>query len=87
MTANFTNSSKEIKTIHPSPKPITLLLRILRALQPKTVLDPFFGSGTVGVVCENLDRKYHGIELKKEYIDISKKRIINVTRQPSLFST
>lgn len=51
------------------------------------VLDPFFGSGTVGVVCENLNRMYHGIELKKEYIDISYKRITNVTRQPSLFST
>lgn len=39
------------------------------------VLDPFFGSGTVGAVCEKLKRKYHGIELKDEYITIAEKRI------------
>jgi site-specific DNA-methyltransferase (adenine-specific)/site-specific DNA-methyltransferase (cytosine-N4-specific) len=39
------------------------------------VLDPFFGAGTVGVVCAKLGRHYHGIELKEEYIDIAKKRI------------
>ena len=40
-----------------------------------TVLDPFFGAGTVGVVCNALNRKFHGIELKKEYVEIAKKRI------------
>jgi DNA modification methylase len=41
------------------------------------VLDPFFGAGTVGVVCKKLSRNYHGIELKQEYIEISEKRIKN----------
>jgi DNA modification methylase len=39
------------------------------------VLDPFFGAGTVGLVCEKLNRFYHGIELNKEYIQIAEKRI------------
>lgn len=39
------------------------------------ILDPFFGSGTVGVACLKLDRKFVGIELKPEYIEIAKKRI------------
>lgn len=39
------------------------------------VLDPFFGSGTVGVVCQNLDRNYVGIELNPEYIEIAYKRL------------
>ncbi len=39
------------------------------------ILDPFFGAGTVGVVSKNLDRKFHGIELKEEYIEIAKRRI------------
>jgi len=39
------------------------------------VLDPFFGAGTVGVVCNQLNRKYHGIELKGEYVDIAKRRL------------
>jgi site-specific DNA-methyltransferase (adenine-specific) len=39
------------------------------------VLDPFFGSGTVGVVCEQLSRKYIGIELNPDYVQLSLKRI------------
>ncbi|RCR71353.1 site-specific DNA-methyltransferase [Larkinella punicea] len=42
------------------------------------ILDPFFGAGTVGVVCKKLKRNYHGIELKEDYIEISEKRISNV---------
>lgn len=39
------------------------------------ILDPFFGSGTVGVVCEDHNRKWIGIELSKKYCDIAKKEI------------
>jgi site-specific DNA-methyltransferase (cytosine-N4-specific) len=39
------------------------------------VLDPFFGSGTVGVVCRELNRNYVGIELNPEYIQIAAKRL------------
>ena len=42
---------------------------------PCIVLDPFFGAGTVGVVCKNLDRKFIGIELSKEYCEMVAKRI------------
>jgi len=39
------------------------------------VLDPFFGSGTVGVVCEEQHRNYVGIELNPEYVDLALQRI------------
>jgi site-specific DNA-methyltransferase (adenine-specific) len=39
------------------------------------VLDPFFGSGTVGVVCMQNRRKYVGIELNPEYIEIAADRL------------
>lgn len=39
------------------------------------VLDPFFGSGTVGVVCQELTRGFCGIELKREYADIALRRL------------
>lgn len=39
------------------------------------VLDPFFGSGTVGLVAESLGRKYLGIELNPEYIQLAQSRI------------
>ena len=47
------------------------------------VLDPFFGSGTTGRVATELNRKYIGIELNPEYIEIAGRRTNNV--QMSLF--
>ena len=42
---------------------------------PCTVLDPFSGSGTAGVVALRHDRKFIGIELKAEYVEMARKRI------------
>lgn len=39
------------------------------------VLDPFFGSGTVGVVCQEHRRRFVGIELNNDYIKIAQKRL------------
>jgi site-specific DNA-methyltransferase (adenine-specific)/site-specific DNA-methyltransferase (cytosine-N4-specific) len=39
------------------------------------VLDPFFGSGTTGVVCNELDRQCTGIELNPEYAELAKRRL------------
>ena len=50
------------------------------------VLDPFFGSGTVGVSCKKNNRNYHGIELKDDYIKIAEKRISNVIQIPFNFT-
>ncbi len=44
---------------------------------PATVLDPFSGSGTTGLVALRLGRRYVGIELNPEYVEMSKRRIIN----------
>lgn len=49
---------------------------VLAATKPGDfVLDPFFGSGTVGVVSNNLGRKYVGVELNPEYISIASDRL------------
>ena len=40
-----------------------------------TVLDPFMGAGTVGLVAQNLERKWIGIELSEEYCGLIKERI------------
>jgi site-specific DNA-methyltransferase (adenine-specific) len=39
------------------------------------VLDPFFGSGTVGLVCQEENRQYVGIELNPEYVALAADRL------------
>ncbi len=45
------------------------------------VLDPFFGSGTVGVVCQNLQRNYVGVELHPEYVAMATRRLADNERR------
>ena len=49
------------------------------------VLDPFMGSGTTGVACVKLGRRFIGIEIEPCYFDIACKRIEAATKQPDLF--
>ena len=58
---------------HPTQKPLELLLRIISASSNEgdLILDPFNGSGTTGIAAELLNRKYIGIELEKEYLDLT----------------
>jgi len=51
----------------------------------ETVLDNCMGSGTTGVACANLDRKFIGIEIEEKYFDIACKRIETAYSQPRLF--
>lgn len=68
------------KKAHSTQKPEALLYRvILSSSRPgDIVLDPFFGSGTTGVVAKKLRRNYIGIELEPAYVDIARKRIDNL---------
>ena len=62
---------------HPTQKPEALLDRILRAsTNPHDlVLDPFCGSGTTGVACARLGRRFVGFELDEKYLDVAAKRV------------
>jgi site-specific DNA-methyltransferase (cytosine-N4-specific) len=73
-------NTEPIADAHFATFPMDLINPIVNAASKENdfVLDPFFGSGTVGVVCKKLKRNYHGIELKQDYIDIANKRLNNV---------
>ena len=62
---------------HPTQKPEKLLERIILSSSNEgdLVLDPFQGSGTTGVISKKLNRRYIGIDLDSEFLDISIKRI------------
>lgn len=50
---------------------------------PQTVLDPFAGSGTTGVVCKKLGRSFIGLELNEEYCRMAEQRITETEEPPS----
>lgn len=62
---------------HATQKPEALLYRVLLASSSPgdVVLDPFFGSGTTGVVAQRLGRRWIGIEREPGYIEIARRRI------------
>ncbi len=62
---------------HPTQKPEALLDRILRAATNAgdLVLDPFCGSGTTGVVCARLGRRFVGFEMEDAYIKLAARRM------------
>jgi DNA modification methylase len=72
---------------HPCPKPIKFWTKIVAAASrdAETVLDPFMGSGTTGVACIALGRKFVGIELDPAYFEIAIKRLADALKQTDLF--
>lgn len=78
-------NTEPCKEAHFAVFPRALVRPCILAGSPKDglVLDPFFGSGTVGVVSIETGRKCVGVETKPEYIKIAKNRINAAT--PSLF--
>lgn len=73
-----------VSALHPTQKPLALMkYLILTYSNPgDLILDPFCGSGTSCVAAKELDRRFIGIELNPEYIDIANRRIGAV--QPKL---
>lgn len=72
---------------HPTQKPVALMEWCIQKLPDtaQTILDPFMGSGTTGVACAKLGRKFIGIERDPEYFDIACKRIEDAYKQGDMF--
>ena len=68
---------------HPTQKPLYLLEKIILASTRAgdLVLDPFCGSGTTGVACKLLKRKFIGIDNNAEFIALAKERLIHADEQ------
>lgn len=71
--------------VHPTQKPVAVMQWAIEKTKAKTILDPFMGSGTTGVACAKLGRRFIGIELEERYFSIACKRIDDAYKQPRLF--
>ena len=72
---------------HPCPKPENVMNALVSRFTERgeSVLDPFMGSGTTGVACARLGRRFIGIEIEPKYFDIARRRIEQAQRQADLF--
>ena len=84
---NIEGKTVASKKMHPTQKPVHVMQECILSFKhsPETVLDCFLGSGTTGVACAKLGRKFIGIELDEKYFDIACKRIEQAYAQPDMF--
>jgi DNA modification methylase len=73
--------------VHPTQKAVEVMGACIEELpaNTRTILDPFMGSGTTGVACVKLGRRFIGIEIDEGYFEIACKRIRAAYAQPDLF--
>lgn len=83
---NYTQYAAECVD-HPTQKPLSLLTELIRLIpeKPKTILDPFMGSGTTGVAAVRLGRQFIGVEIEPKFFDIACRRIEDETKRPDMF--
>ncbi|CAN7604528.1 DNA-methyltransferase [Bosea sp. LjRoot237] len=73
---------------HPTEKPVSLMRELLQDFTNpgETILDPFMGSGTTGVTCAKMGRKFIGVELDPKYFDVACERIRKAYEQGDMFA-
>jgi site-specific DNA-methyltransferase (adenine-specific) len=72
---------------HPTEKPLPLMAEILADFtEPDDLIcDPFMGSGTTGVACVKMGRRFVGVERDARYFDLACRRVEAAVREPSMF--
>lgn len=80
-------NQKDRTGLHPTEKPVSLMKEIIMDFTnpSEIILDPFMGSGTTGVACAKMGRKFIGIELNEDYFNLACERIEQAYKQPDLF--
>lgn len=71
-------STDSTQNLHPTQKPVALMEYLIKTYtnEREVVLDFTMGSGTTGVACKNLNRRFAGIEKDDNYFNIAKGRIL-----------
>lgn len=75
--SKFSNECNSRNRAHPTQKPVELLEYLIKTYtnEGDLVLDFTMGSGSTGVACKNLNRRFIGIELDEKYFDIAVERV------------
>lgn len=86
MWSGMLRQGREERNGHPTQKPLAVMKWCIeQAGNPKTILDPFMGSGTTGVAAVQMGRKFIGIEREERYFQIACRRIEDAQRMQDMF--
>lgn len=80
------NLDKNVDGGHSTQKPVECMARPIRNHEPCEVYDPFLGSGTTLIACEQLGRMCYGMEIDPHYCDVIVKRWENFTGKKAVKS-
>jgi site-specific DNA-methyltransferase (adenine-specific) len=78
------SNPNQFKRLHVSQKPVALCLwclRLLELVEGDAVIDPFMGSGSIGVACHQLGLRYIGVEIDEEHYMTARDRLKRETAQ------
>ena len=86
-SAAAVSDTKSLAKEHPCPRQVDAVENLIGnwVRHGCLILDPFMGSGTTGIACANLGRKFIGIEIEPKYFDIACRRIEQAYKQPDFF--
>lgn len=76
-SVQFFSGDKQTGSYHPTQKPVALMEYLVRTYTNpgQVVLDCTMGSGTTGVACMNSGRRFIGIEMQADYVEVARQRI------------
>ena len=82
----FEVDKPHISDLHPTTKPVELVARMVAnsSRRGETVYDPFCGSGTTLVACEQLGRTGYGVEIDQGYLAVAIQRLADLGLEPKL---
>lgn len=70
----------ELHHLHPTVKPLNLIKKFIEvsSMPGDLIFDPFVGSGTTAVACQQLGRRFIGFEKEEKYIEVCQKRLAGI---------
>jgi len=74
-------ASEKQNRLHPTQKPVELIIWSLDKVNPKGVIDLFLGSGSTLIACEKTKHQCYGMEIDPHYCDVAVKRWEDYTGQ------
>ncbi len=80
--------SRRDGNFHPTQKPVEIMEWCITFIpEENVVVDPFMGSGSTGVACVNMGRRFIGIDIDPKYFDITCSRLEEARKEPDMFIT